>query len=71
MVQQGPPPTTEELKSWANQYGITTPVMQDEGSALYWRFGTGGLPQAALLGPGAEVLKIGRITEADIEAALE
>ena len=43
--------------AWANQYGITTPVLEDEGSALYWRFGTGGLPQAALLGPGAEVLK--------------
>ncbi|MEC7239684.1 MAG: hypothetical protein VXW32_00460 [Myxococcota bacterium] len=63
-------PTTEQLSSWANQYGITSPVVADPNSALYWRFGTGGLPASILLGPGAEVLKIGHITAADIEAAL-
>ncbi len=68
---QGQLPTTEVLMSWANQFGLTTPVVADPNSALYWRFGTGGLPQSALLGPGAEVLKIGHITTADIEAALQ
>ena len=57
--------------AWANQYGLTSPVVSDPGSELYWRFGQGTLPQSALLGPGAEVLKIGQITTADIEAALE
>ncbi len=64
-------PTTEVLEAWANQHGLTSPVVADPGSALYWRFGQGGLPTSALLGPGAEVLKIGHITTADIEAALQ
>jgi len=64
-------PTTEVLMSWANQFGITTPVMADPNSAIYWRYGQGGLPQTVLLGPGAEVLKMGHITAADIEAALQ
>jgi hypothetical protein len=57
--------------AWANNFGITTPVVADPASAIYWRFGQGGLPQSALLGPGAEVLKIGHITAADIEAVLD
>jgi len=64
-------PTTGELKGWADQFGITSPVVSDEGSAIYWRYGQGSLPTAVLLGPGAEVLKIGHITAADIEAALQ
>jgi len=68
---QGALPTTEVLSGWANQFGITSPVVADPDSALYWRFGQGGLPQSALLGPGAEVLKIGHISAADIEAALQ
>ena len=68
---QGTLPTTEVLMGWANQFGITSPVVADPNSALYWRFGQGRLPQSALLGPGAEVLKIGHITAADIESALQ
>ena len=68
---QGALPTTEVLMGWANQFGITSPVVADPDSALYWRFGQGGLPQSALLGPGAEVLKIGHITADDIESALQ
>ena len=64
-------PTTEALEAWANQYGISTPVVSDPNSSIYWRFGEGSLPQSALIGPGAEVLKIGHITTADIEAALQ
>jgi hypothetical protein len=64
-------PTTEQLMAWANQFGITTPVVADPDLGVYYRYGTGGLPQTILLGPGAEVLKLGQITTADIEAALE
>lgn len=64
-------PTTEALKSWADQFELTSPVVADPDMALYSRFGTGSLPTSILLGPGAEVLKIGHITTADIEAALQ
>jgi hypothetical protein len=64
-------PTTEQLMGWANQFGITSPVVADPGLAVYFRYGTGGLPQTILLGPGAEVLKLGHISTEDIEAALE
>jgi hypothetical protein len=64
-------PTTEQLMAWANQFGITSPVVADPNLGVYHRYGTGGLPQTILLGPGAEVLKLGTITTADIEAAIE
>jgi hypothetical protein len=63
-------PTTNQLMAWANQFGITTPVVADPDLGVYRRYGTGGLPQTILLGPGAEILKLGSISTADIEAAL-
>lgn len=64
-------PTTEQLMAFANSHGITTPVVADPEMGVYYRYGTGGLPQTILLGPGAEILQIGSISTADIEAALD
>ncbi len=60
-------PDVEDLMSWANKYGITAPVLQDSGSSLYWRFGTGSLPSMVLLGPGMEVLEVGFLQESIVE----
>ena len=63
-------PTPEELARWADTYGISTPVVADPSSSVYWRFGGGSLPDGALLGPGAVVLNTGFISDGMIESAL-
>jgi hypothetical protein len=73
-TNSGTTPTAEELKSeWADKYGITAPVVADEGWAvgsLYER--DGGIPSQHLIGPGMEILAIDQfpVSESDIEAAL-
>ena len=63
-------PDADDLMDWAREFGITTPVIQDEGSRLYWRYGTGTTPQMALLGPGMEVLEVGFLDEDVVEEYL-
>lgn len=52
-------PTEEDLASWADQYGLTFPVVADEGWAIDNRFEQdGGIPTVTLLGPGMEVVAV-------------
>jgi hypothetical protein len=76
------PPNQAELQGWADEYGLTHPVVSD-GERYIHSFGTKGtgpggtgppgvkFPSFTLLGPGAELLIVDKdITAADIEAAL-
>jgi hypothetical protein len=69
---EGTTPSTEDLGDWAGQYGLTTPVLADEGWSVNNRFeADGGIPTMTLLAPGAEVILADEwVTEADIEAVL-
>ncbi len=69
-TESGELPSPEELARWADAYGISTPVVADPSSSIYWRFGQGSLPDGALLGPGAVVLNTGFINDGMIESAL-
>jgi hypothetical protein len=53
----GSAPTADELAGWADQHGLTIPVLSDSGWALSNRFEQDyGIPTFSLLGPGMEVL---------------
>ena len=67
---EGVLPDAEDLTTWANYYGIQTPVLADANSTVYSRYGTGSIPVMALLGPGMEVLELGSIYEDTIEGYL-
>lgn len=73
-TNSGSTPTADELKAeWADVYGISAPVLADEGWAvgsLYER--DNGIPSQTLLGPGLEIIKVDQfpVAESDIEAAL-
>jgi peroxiredoxin len=50
------PPTTAELKEWADTFDLETPVLADPKGKIFdklWR--SGGLPMAKLLTPGAKI----------------
>ena len=50
-------PTAEELMGWADQYGLTFPVVADAGWAIESRYAQdNGIPSFTLLAPGAEVV---------------
>ena len=50
-------PSAEDLAGWADQYGLTIPIIADAGWELEGRFARdSGIPSWTLLGPGAEVL---------------
>jgi hypothetical protein len=66
-TDSGSLPTAEDLAGWAGTYGIDFPVMEDPGSEVYWRFGTGSLPSMTLLGPGLEVLETGWVDPDAVE----
>lgn len=52
-------PSAEDLKSWADNYGLTLPVIADEGWALNSRFEQdNGIPTVTLIGPGMEVIAV-------------
>lgn len=47
-------PTQEDLLGWAEQYGLTMPVIADPGSSTLYQYATGsiGLPFTVLLDRG-------------------
>ncbi|MEE2750825.1 MAG: hypothetical protein VX519_05300 [Myxococcota bacterium] len=60
---------------WANTFGLTHPVLDDDGFSVYAPYmggGSIGLPNLTLLGPGLEVLWTNRnsISAGDIEEHL-
>ncbi|MES2642427.1 MAG: hypothetical protein V4850_23290 [Myxococcota bacterium] len=63
----------EDQQTWADTYGLTTPVLADDGYPTMWAMGgTGGLPFMALVARGGEILAAGNaVADAEVEAALE
>lgn len=49
-----------ELKEWADQYGLSIPVVSDPGSSVLYRYATGsiGLPYKVLIDHGVVVESI-------------
>ncbi len=67
----GTPPTQGELTSWANNHGLSTPVLSDPGWQTFDTFwNTNFTPAGILLAPGMQVVKKDWISEADIVSVL-
>ncbi len=63
----------EELNVWADQYGLTMPVISDPGSSTMYSYATGGsvyLPFTVLVDKGAVVKKIDNVDISDLDALL-
>lgn len=61
----------DRLNIWANEFGLSHPVLDDQGYALsdpFWP-GDAGRPKSVLIGPGAQIIKFSPTT-ADVEAEL-
>ena len=60
------------MSDWADEYGLTFPVLADVDWEVDSRWNIDGAePTHTLLGPGLQVLMVDeRITTADIEAAI-
>ena len=59
----------DRLNVWANEFGLSHPVIDDQGYALsdlLWP-GDAGRPKSVLIGPGAQIIKFSP-TAADVEA---
>lgn len=61
--------TDMTLKDWADEYGLTTPVINDNGAAM-GKFGSGGFPSYSLFGPGHVLLYQGSNWKAELEQAM-
>lgn len=67
----GTPPTQGELMGWANQHGLSTPVLSDPGwSTFDTLWNQNFTPAGMLLAPGMRVVKKDWISAADIESVL-
>ena len=67
----GGPPTQAELMEWANDYGLSTPVLSDAGWSTFdtlWNQNT--TPANMLLAPGMQVVKTTWVSEQDIAAVV-
>ena len=78
-TNSGGSPTQADLQEWANDYGITHPVLADPGFGELVNYlyadpsfnGSFGLPNMELLSPGMQVEIInGYVGASDIEAYL-
>ena len=65
-------PTTEELKGWADQYGMTFPVTADDNWTVDNEYEVDhGIPTQVLLAPGDKVLiRDSEVQTTDIEGDL-
>ena len=65
-------PSTSDLDEWAEAFGLTFPVLADDGFSITSRFEKDWyIPSHTLLGPGLKVIKVDAgISDSDIEAAL-
>lgn len=65
-------PTTDDLKEWADNYGITSPVLADAGWATAYAYNfPGGLPYRVLMDQGVEIVDEDMPDETDIAALLD
>jgi len=69
---QGAAPSTSDLEGWADTYGLTFPVLSDDGWGIMSRYEDDNyIPSHTLLGPGAEVIATdANITDSMIESVL-
>ena len=73
------PATQADAASWANQYGLTFPVLADPNNTGWYYISTDpsinggyGLPNSQLLKPGMEVVKVnGGVYEEDFRQHLD
>ena len=64
-------PSQADLDSWRNQYGLTFPVVADQGWAVFDAIWGGGYtPANALLAPGMKLVSTDWVYDSDIEAVL-
>jgi len=61
--------TDMTLMEWASEYGLSTPVIDDNGAAM-GKFGQGGYPSISLFAPGHVLIYQGRQWEAALEEAI-
>jgi len=65
-------PTVDELGSWADNYGLTMPVLSDDGESVLYSYATGsiGLPFTVLLDRGVVVDEVNS-SEGSIDGLLD
>lgn len=69
--ESGTTPTQGELKSWADQYGLSTPVLSDPGWSVFdTLWAQDYTPANMLLAPGMRVVNNTWVFEDDIVSAL-
>ena len=56
----------DPLKAWADEYGLTTPVIDDNGASI-GKFGQGAYPSLSLFAPGHILVHQGYDWETVIE----
>jgi hypothetical protein len=67
-------PSVDDLEYWADNFGLTFPVLSDGGFGVSWTYmmhesdGTIYMPNMQLIGPGMEVLAVNEV--AGISASL-
>lgn len=59
-TETGDVPDQDDLERWADTYGLTMPVLADEGGEMLWRFaadqgGSVGLPFTVILDEGVVI----------------
>jgi len=65
------PPTQSDLSGWANDFGLSTPVLSDPGWSTFDTFWNQNYtPAGMLLAPGMQVVDTGAISEFDIQSVL-
>ena len=68
---QNEPPTQEDLVDWADNYGLTMPVLSDGDETVMWRYSSGGLPTLVLIDHGMVLESVDEgAHEAEIDALL-
>ena len=67
----GSTPSQSDLTSWQSQYGMTFPVVADQGWAVFDAIWGGGYtPANALLAPGMKLVTTDWVEDSDIEPVL-
>ncbi len=74
-IDDGSAPATEDLVTWAETYGLTMPVVADEGSTLMWKYaanegGSVGLPFTVVIDRGVVIDSIASGTQVDAAVGL-
>lgn len=63
-------PSQSDLAGWADQYGMSFPVLSDPGWEVFDAFGTNYTPAHMLLAPGMTIVKKDWVYDSDIQAVL-